>query len=145
MTATQKQWRRVAFSQGAAKAVGYIIGSASIVLPIYLARTALQGIGKDDEWWEQKLSPVEIARSMTRYTSGLGLMSDVIDAAAPVLGVDSTAGRADVAGSVPALSYINGIGRGIAEKDPQQISRALPGNNLPGVQAGLNWVFSEEE
>lgn len=144
MVATQKQWRRVAFSQGTAKAVGYIIGSASIVAPIYLARTALQGVGKDDEWWERKLSPLELGRAMTRYTAGLGLTSDVIDAVAPVLGMDSYAGRTDMAGTVPAISYLNQVGRAAAEKDPALLYRSLPGNNIPGVQAGMQWLFSEE-
>ena len=158
MIATQKQWRRVAFSQGAATAVGYIVGAASIALPIYLARTALQGIGKDDEWWDQKLSPLELGRAASRYTSALGLTSDIIDIASPILGgafpelgLEARAGRADVAGSVPALSLLNQVGSIATDWDkdgnwqgaPHAV-RSLPGSSIPGVQAGLHWLFSDD-
>lgn len=144
LVATQKQWRRVSFSQGGAKAVGFIIGSASIVLPIYLARTALQGVGKDQEWWDKKLSPMELGRAMSRYTSGLGLTSDVIDALSPVLGLDPYAGRSGATGAIPAISYANQLGQAVTDKDPNAFYRSLPGNNIPPVQAGMQWLFSDE-
>jgi len=144
LVATQKQWRRVAFSQGAAKAAGYILGAQSIIIPIYMARMALQSVGKEDGWLEERLTPMEIGRASARYTSGLGLTGDVLDAAAPVLGIESQSGRSAVTGTVPVVSYINSLGRAAAEKDPSLIWRALPGSNIPGVQAAQQAIFSEE-
>lgn len=141
LTATQKQWRRQAFAHGTAKAIGYIIGGTSIVLPVYLARLALQGIGRDDEWWEQRLSPMELGRAVSRYSSALGLTSDVIDAIAPLAGLEAQAGRSAATGAIPAISYFNTLGRAAIEKDPQQAFRMLPGNNIPWVVSGMNSLF----
>lgn len=141
LVATQKQWRRQAFTHGTAKAIGYIIGGTSIVLPVYLARLALQGIGRDDEWWEQRLSPMELGRAVSRYSSALGLTSDVIDAIAPLAGFEAQAGRSAATGAIPAISYFNTMGRAAIEKDPQQAFRLVTGNNIPWVVGGMNYMF----
>lgn len=144
MVATQKQWRRVKFSQGTAKAVGYVLGAASITTPIYMARVSLQSVGKEDGWLEERLSPMELGRAAARYTSILGLTSDVIDAAAPVLGIEAQAGRSGAAGSIPVVSYINDLGRAATQKDPEAIYRTLPGNRIPYVQTAMQELFFEE-
>lgn len=144
MVATQKQWRRVKFSQGTARAVGLVLGAASITTPIYMARVGLQSIGKEEGWLDERLSPMELGRAAARYTSILGLTSDVIDAAAPVLGIEAQAGRSGAAGSIPVVSYINDLGRAATQKDPEAIYRTLPGNRVPYLQTAMQELFFEE-
>ena len=109
-----------------------------------MARVGLQSIGKEDGWLDERLSPMELGRAAARYTSILGLTSDVIDAAAPVLGLEAQAGRSGAAGSIPVVSYINDLGRAATQKDPEAIYRTLPGNRVPYLQTAMQELFFEE-
>lgn len=150
MLATQKQWRRVSMSQGTAKAIGYILGGASIAMPIHAARVATQSIGKEDGWLEEQLSPLKLGAASARYVSSLGLTSDVISATGSIFGIEDLGGYrgSPATGAIPAISYLNGLGQGVQnlvqEGDPAKLAKSLPGSSIPPVAAGLNVLLSED-
>lgn len=153
LIATQKQWRRVSYSQGTWRAVGYILGSLSVTLPIYYARVGLGSIGKDEEWVEQRLSPLAVGQAAMRYTSALGLTSDAFDVISAPLGLTPYAGRSGVTGSIPALSLLDKTAK-VAGYWPegmtmQQKARdaysVLPGNGIQPAQGLMQWMLSEDD
>ena len=135
LIAMQKQWRRQAFTHGTWRAAGLVLGAASVVLPWYMARLAVQGIGKDDDWWEQRLSLMELGRATMRYISVLGMTADVVDALAPIAGLESGGRHGLGAQMVPAASYANDVARALVSKDPDSVWKLLPSNRNPALQA----------
>lgn len=149
MVATQKQWRRTAFTHGTAKAVGYVLGAASVAVPVYMARMALQSVGKDDGWLEDQLTLEKLGMAAARYTSGMGLTSDVLEGFAGMAGLDGMGPRgAGASGSIPAVGLVNDWGKALSwsgdpRKDLQEVTKVMPGNRIPAVQAALQELFSE--
>jgi len=146
ITATQKQWRRQAFTHGTARALGFLLGAMSVALPIHLARVQLRAAGRNDreEFLDRELSPVALGRATMNYVSSVGLLPDVLDIGSSVVGADITGGRAGntspfVGGQiVPAAGVVNDVWRAAQTKDPHRMVKLLPGSNLPYLQGAIN-------
>ena len=146
ITATQKQWRRQAFTHGTARALGFLLGAMSVALPIHLARVQLRALGRNDreEFLDRELSPVALGRATMNYVSSVGLLPDVLDIGSSVVGADITGGRAGntspfVGGQiVPAAGVVNDVWRAAQTKDPHRMVKLLPGSNLPYLQGAIN-------
>lgn len=146
ITATQKQWRRQAFTHGTVRALGFLLGAMSVALPIHLARVQLRALGRNDreEFLDRELSPVALGRATMNYVSSVGLLPDVLDIGSSVVGADITGGRAGntsplVGGQiVPAAGVVNDVWRAAQTKDPHRMVKLLPGSNLPYLQGAIN-------
>lgn len=165
LVAHQKQLGRIFAVHGKAKALGYLVGAMSLVIPIHSARVLLRSSLLPEEerekYVEDQLSPLVLARATMNYVGGLGLLPDVLDLGggfaagwADTAGVDlpkwmrSSGGRTmaqtDIIGGqfAPAVGLINDAGQGILGK-PGKLIRSLPGNNLPYIQPF--WLAGEAE
>lgn len=163
ITATQKQWGRQSYTHGTAKALGYLLGSMSIAVPIHMARVQLNSIGRADrdDYLARNLSPLALGRAAMNYVSAIGVLPDVLDIASSAVGLPVTGGRygnkTDFIGGqiMPAAGVVNDIynaaqqaggtvGRAIRGEDLQlrksthDTMKLLPGGNLPYLQAAIN-------
>jgi transglycosylase-like protein with SLT domain len=146
IVATQKQWRRQSYTHGTGKALGYLLGTMSIALPIHMARVQLKSIGhKDrDAYLDQQLSPMMLGRQTMNYASAIGLLPDILDIGASAAGASVTGGRAGnsspfIGGQVlPAAGVANDIWKVIQTRDPHRAAKLVPGSNLPYLQAAVN-------
>ncbi len=146
ITSMEKQWTRQRVDQGTIKAFGLLLGSMSIALPIQLARVQLNAAGRKDrdEYLAKQLAPAQLARSLLNYTTLSGVAGDIIDAGAALTGNTLSGGRSGQQGSaleaIPALGYASGVIGAIKQRDPRELLRALPGQNLPFMVPLLNAV-----
>lgn len=136
ITAMEKQWTRQSVTHGSAKAMGLLMGSMAVALPVHVARVHANSIGKEkrEEYLEMQLAPQMLARAVLNYTALSGLAPDILDAGAALAGFEMTGvrgGGKSVLDNVPALGYINSSVRAVQEKDVRDLARALPGGNLP--------------
>jgi hypothetical protein len=144
ITSMEKQWSRQRVDQGTIKAFGLLLGSMSIAAPIALARVHLNAMGREDseEYLDKQLAPAMFARSLLNYTTLSGAAGDIIDAGAALTGNTLSGGRSGQQGSaleaIPALGYASGVIGAIKERDPRELLRALPGQNLPFMVPLLN-------
>lgn len=144
ITSMEKQWTRQRADQGTIKAMGLLLGTMSLSLPIQLARVhlAAQGRQDKDEYLERQLQPAMLARNLLNYSSISGGLGDIIDAGAALTGQQLSGGRTGKQGSaldaIPAASYVNGLVGAVKERDPRELLRALPYGNLPYLIPLLN-------
>lgn len=136
ITAMEKQWTRQSVTHGNAKAIGLLMGSMAVALPVHVARVHANSIGKEnrEEYLEMQLAPQMLARAVLNYTALSGLAPDILDAGAGLAGFEMAGvrgGGRNVLDNVPALGYINSSVRAVQEKDVRDLARALPGGNLP--------------
>ena len=151
ITSMEKQWARQRNSRGTAQALGVLLGSMSVVVPVYVARVYASSVGRPDaeEYIEKRLAPEMVARQTLNYVAMAGLTGDVFDIAAAVLpeswGVNMTGGRAGTdtkfVGNVvaPSLSLADDVWKGLQNlDDPEKLAKLLPGSRLPFLLPAIN-------
>lgn len=145
LTAVQKQWRRQQYTHGTAKALGYLMGSMSIAIPIHMARVQLRALGHADreKFLDRELSPLAFGRASMNYISSVGVLPDVLDIASGLTGGTITGGRAGnqsfVGGQIlPVAGVANDIYQAAATRDPHKIVKLIPGSNIPYLQVAVN-------
>jgi hypothetical protein len=147
ITAMEKQWTRQRVTHGTAKAMGLLIGSMAVALPVHIARVQINAVGREnrEEYLDQQLDPQMLARAVLNYTALSGLAPDILDAGAALAGFEMSGvrgGGKGVLDNVPALGYVNSSVRAVQEKDVRDLARALPGGNLPYLVPVAN-TFAE--
>lgn len=146
ITSMEKQWSRQRADLGSIKAVGLLLGSMSFGIPIQLTRVHLNAAGREDsdEYLERQLAPGLFARNLLNYSSISGVLGDVIDSGAALTGNSVSGGRSGAmqspADTIPAVGYANNLLKAIGERDPRELLRALPGQNLPFVTPLMNFA-----
>lgn len=96
ITAIDKQWNRQVANRGAIGAAVLLMASMSVAAPLYMARTYLSSIGRDDqqEYLDKHLTPLAIGRATSNYVASAGLGGDFLDAITAVTGTgEATGGR----------------------------------------------------
>lgn len=146
ITSMEKQWSRQRADLGSIKAVGLLLGSMSFAIPIQLARVHLNAAGREDsdEYIERQMAPGMFARNLLNYSSISGVLGDVIDSGAALTGNSVSGGRTgaqkSAADAIPAIGYINNAVQAIGERDPRELLRSLPGQNLPFITPLMNFT-----
>lgn len=151
ITSMEKQWGRQRNSRGPMAAFGLLVGTMAMAAPIYMARTYLNSIGREDqqEYLEQRLSPEMIARATLNYTASSGMSGDVMDLLSAAMpegwGVKSTGGRAGVESDfvgnyiAPASSLVDDIWK--YAQSPLELDDAakiMPFRNVPYLVPLMN-------
>lgn len=137
ITSMEKQWTRQRNDFGTIKAFGLLAGMMAFALPIHLARLSVNAALREDsaDYLEKQTQPMMLARNLLNYPSITGLAPDIFDSGAIVLGLDVSGGRSGSQSSaldaVPALGYINSFVSAVKDRDPRELIRSLPGQNLP--------------
>jgi len=146
ITSMEKQWSRQRADFGSIKAVGLLLGSMSFAIPIQLARVHLNAAGREDsdEYIARQMAPGMFARNLLNYSSISGVLGDVIDSGAALTGNSVSGGRTgaqkSAADAIPSIGYINNAVQAIGERDPRELLRSLPGQNLPFVTPLMNFT-----
>jgi hypothetical protein len=83
---SEKQWGRQRNSRGLAATLGLLLGTMSIAAPIYMLRTYLASIGREDqeEYLERRLSMYEIGKNTMNYVALSGLAPDFLEVAGAI-------------------------------------------------------------
>lgn len=150
LTAMEKQTSRHLRVHGAYSLFGKIAASMAVAIPLYMARTYLASIGREDqdEYLEQRLSPLAMAQGLTNYIGVTGLAGDVMGLGLGVAGV-STSNRAGTETAfvgnyiAPALSLVDDtwkLAQGVFTDDNtlEQALRLVPGSRIPYVVPFFN-------
>lgn len=157
LISVEKQWARQVGNHGTAAAFGILMGSMAAAAPIYMARTALAAMGREDRdaYLERQLSPQMIARATLNYIAMSGLAGDFMDAFTTVSGVGGggTGGRAnagqDFFGNTvaPAVGLVNDTYKAVQNTksgtDPTALLRTLPFGRLPWLIPAINGLTPE--
>lgn len=151
ITSVEKQWARQKSNHGVGVALLILLGSMSAAAPIYMARTYVQSIGREDqqEWLEKKLEFTAVARATLNYVAMSGLSGDLLDALSSITGLGkATGGRqggtTEFVGSViaPAAGLADDVWRGLQNSkdgtDPHDLVKALPFSKLPMLGPAIN-------
>jgi len=146
LTSMEKQWSRQRADQGTIKAMGLLLGSMSFAIPIQAARVQLNAAGREDsqEYIDRQMAPALFARNLLNYSSISGVLGDVIDSGAALTGNSVSGGRSGQQGgaaeAIPAVGYINNLVDAVKQRDPRELIRALPGQNLPYLTPLMNFT-----
>jgi hypothetical protein len=151
LTSIEKQWARQVGNVGVAKTLGYMMGAMSLAAPIYMARTYLSSIGREDQaaYLEKQLNPAQIARATLNYVAMSGLAGDTLDALTAVTGVGKVTGGRTGVGSefvgnvvAPAAGLVDDVWRGLQNTkegtDPHELLKTLPFNRVPWLVPAIN-------
>lgn len=151
LTSIEKQWARQVGNVGTAKAMGMMLGAMSVAAPIYMARTYLASIGREDQddYLEKQLNAAQIARASLNYIAMSGLAGDFLDATTAVTGVGKVTGGRTGVGSefvgnvvAPAAGMVDDLWRGMQNTkegtDPHELLKALPFSRLPWMIPAIN-------
>jgi hypothetical protein len=151
LTSVEKQWARQVGNVGTAKTLGMMLGAMSIAAPLYMARTYLASIGREDQesYLEKQLSAAQIARATLNYIAMSGLAGDFLDATTAVTGIgEATGGRSGASkgfvGNVvaPAAGLVDDVWRGLQNDkegtDPHELLKTLPFNRHPLLIPAIN-------
>lgn len=151
ITSMEKQWGRQRNSRGNMEALGMVVGSLAMAMPIYMARTYVNSIGRSDqaEYLEERLAPQMIARATMNYIAMGGMAGDFVDLVSSVLpeelGVAPTGGRAGVQSDfvgnyvLPASSLVDDIWKyAQGPTDLKAAARILPGSRVPYLLPFVN-------
>lgn len=161
ITAMEKQWGRQRGLHGAARAMGLVVAVAPFAVPIYLAKVALNAIGRDDpdEYIDRMTTPLALAKGTFNYLGMLGLAPDVLDGltATPVLGTaikealgsddNKRPGTAGGLGSiVPIVGRADRTLQALqGEGGAKALAQSLPFSNLPYVAPFVNALPTDWE
>ncbi|WCA46293.1 internal virion protein [Caulobacter phage ERS] len=158
LTAMEKQWSRNTMNHGHFVAFASLVGAMGWALPIYAARVHMSSLGKSrsqrEEYIQQKMDPVAVARNVMNYGSSFGLTGDIIDVGATYatsFGGDEGKALAEKMGSggrygggtllgntvAPGLGVVEDAWQG-SHGDWRKLAKVLPGSNLPFVQPMFN-------
>lgn len=139
---------------GVSMAFGTLVGAMAFVAPIYMARVAVQAIGRPDreEYLDRMLAPEQIARATLNYVSSAGLLGDFLDGFSAVTGVGQSAGGrgqygAGVSSIVPALGVADDLirtPRNVRELDAHAILKDTLPTRLPYIAPLVNFLDSED-
>lgn len=146
ITSMEKQWSRQRADQGTIKAMGLLLGSMAFAAPIQLARVQLNAAGREDsqEYIDKQMAPALFARNLLNYSSISGVLGDVIDSSAALTGNSLSGGRTgaqkNAADAIPAIGYINNLVDAVQQRDPRELIRSLPGQNLPFLVPLVNFT-----
>ena len=161
ITAMEKQWGRQRGLHGAARAMSMVVAVAPFAVPIYLAKVALNAIGRDDPdaYIDSMTKPLALAKGTINYLGMLGLAPDVLDGmtATPVLGtaIKQATGSEDnkrpgTAGGLGSVIPI--VGRADrtlqalqGEGGAKALAQTLPFSNLPYVAPFVNALPTDWE
>lgn len=161
LVSMEKQWARQKANQGIAGVVGLTLGAMSAAAPLYMARVAITSLGRPDrdEYLEQQLQPLAVARATLNYIPMAGLAGDVLDLVSTVGGAAYTGitdekvpewaatqgGRSGANQSfvgqvvAPAASYADDVYKALQNlDDPHKIAQALPGSRLWWLMPAVN-------
>lgn len=156
ITSMEKQWGRQRNSRGAYAAFGLLLGTMTLSIPIYMARTYAASVGRPDqeEFLEERLAPDVIARATLNYAASSGIIGDVMDLLSATLpeslGVTQTGGRSgqesDFVGNyiAPASSLVNDIWK--YAQSPMEVDDAaklMPFRNIPYLVPLFNQAREE--
>lgn len=161
LTSMEKQWARTRMNYGSgAGAYGYAAGvmlaQMAFALPVYLARTELYSLGREDReaYLEQARRPVTMVAALMNYSSMSGLGGDSLELLSSVAGgwnddlkasLGARGGSGGVAGMVPALGSIDaGLRVARGQADLYTAARQLPLSNLPMVAPILGLLKSDD-
>lgn len=152
LTSVEKQWARQVGNVGVYKTLGMMLGAMSLAAPIYMVRTYLASIGREDreEYLEQHLSADRIARATLNYIAMSGLSGDMLDALSAITGVGTPtggrmgAGGQDFVGNVvaPSAALADDLYKAIQNTkegtDPHQLVKLLPFSRIPYLIPAVN-------
>ena len=150
LTSMEKQWARTRMNAGSgAAAYGYAAGvmlaQMAFALPVYLARTELYSLGREDReaYLEQARRPATMVTALMNYSAMSGLGGDALEQLSVVAGgwnddlkttLGGRGGGGGAAGIVPALGSIDAGLRVVrGQADLYTAARQLPLSNLPMV------------
>lgn len=154
ITSVEKQWARQRNNQGTAKALGILVGSMSIAVPVYMARVYANSIGRSDQadYIEKQLSPYKLTRATMNYVALSGLAGDFSDALTAIapdaiqekLG-GPTGGRSGTTTSAvgnliaPAAGYVDDVWGALQNLDkPSKAMKVLPFSRVPFLVPAIN-------
>lgn len=151
ITSVEKQWTRQKATRGTAAALGLLMGSMTFAAPIYMIRTYLNSIGREDqdEYLEKQLDPLRVARATMNYVALTGLSGDFLDAASSVTGIGQVTGGRVGSGSefvgnivAPAAGLVDDIWKGLQDTkegvDPHDLLKSMPFGRLPYLVPAVN-------
>ena len=151
LTAIDKQWNRQVGNRGVGGAVILTLAAMSAAAPIYMIRTYLAALGREDreEYLERHLSPGSIARATTNYIATSGLAGDFMDALTAVTGTGAMAGgRSGTATTLtgnliaPAAGKVDKLWGAVQNTkdgtDPHALIKELPLSRLPFLIPAIN-------
>lgn len=148
LTSMEKQWARQKGNHGAAAALGMLLGSMSVAVPIVYARALAASVGRPDreEYLEKQLSAEKLARASLNYVAMAGLAGDFADALSAVTGIGSeegarAGGARGVVGNLagPALGYVDDVYKALQNlDDPHKAAQLLPFSRLPYLVPVIN-------
>lgn len=155
LSSMEKQWGRISAVHGNVKALGYLLGTMSISLPLVMARINAAAAGRKDrkEYIEKHTTLPALVRATMNYSSLTGALGDIYDLGASGLGtVDVLAGtglspdgsraagnRTGLGAIIPSVGYMEDVLK--YAKNPNSLSgavRLMPGGNLPYVLPLIN-------
>jgi hypothetical protein len=150
LIAIDKQWNRQAGNYGTAAALGILLGTMTLAIPIIMVRAGINSIGRpdQDEYLEKRLSPLNLARESLNYVALSGLSGDLLDALSAVSGFEPTGGRTgankSLVGNViaPAVGKANDIWGALQNSkdgtDIHGLIAQLPFSRLPWLYPAVN-------
>lgn len=156
ITSMEKQWGRQRNSRGAYAAFGLLLGTMTLSIPIYMARTYAASVGRPDqeEFLEERLAPDVIARATLNYAASSGIIGDVTDLLSATMpedwGVTPVGGRSgqesDFVGNyiAPASSLVNDVWK--YAQSPLEVDDAakiMPFRNIPYLVPLFNQAREE--
>lgn len=161
LTSMEKQWARTRMNYGSGTsaygyAAGVMLAQMAFALPVYLARTELYSLGREDRdaYLEQARRPVTMVTALMNYSSMSGLGGDSLELLSSVAGgwnddlkasLGARGGSGGVAGMVPALGSIDaGLRVARGQADLYTAARQLPLSNLPMVAPILGLLKSDD-
>lgn len=144
ITSVEKQWTRQMNNHGAVKGWGIMVGTMMMAAPIYIARTVMNSVGRDDqeEYLNKMLAPAMIARASMNYVAMTGLAGDFADAFTAVTGTGEVTGARSGAATgfvgtvvAPGAGWVDDVWKGLQNTkdgtDPSELAKTLPFANLP--------------
>jgi hypothetical protein len=141
ITSMEKQWARQRGNHGVAGALGMLLGSMSVAVPIIYARTLAAAANRPDReaYLEKQLTPAKLARATLNYVAMAGLAGDFADALSAVTGLGQeqgsrSGGAKGVIGNLagPAAGYVDDAYKALQNlDDPHKAAQLLPFNRLP--------------
>jgi hypothetical protein len=148
LTSMEKQWARQRSNHGVAAALGMLMASMSVAVPVVYARTMAAAINRPDreEYLEKQLTPEKLARASLNYVAMAGLAGDFADALSAVTGIGGeegsrAGGSRGVIGNLagPAAGYVDDVYKAMQHlDDPHKAVQLLPFSRLPYLVPVIN-------
>lgn len=156
----EKQYAADRAAFGALRTWGMAIAMSGMAMPLYITRTYLQAMGRDEEareeYLDQAFSPLGLAKGLLNYVAWAGMASELMDGlSSAVSTVDRMAGgaglneallgtaRGSTGGSAvdalfPGAAWVSSVGKTVANPSTYGTLKVMPYNGLPYLQAVVN-------